>query len=159
MESMPIDWLSYAMTFIAGSVIGSLLTIWLKPSNQKSRQLEKELDQAEENQAKYKDQVSEHFSETAELFSELTNQYKKVYDHLSKGSQELCNDDVIGNQLKLGEFKEKSAIEKTDLTEENAEDDNFHMPKDYAHSTDKSKQGGTLAEDYGLQKKRDTPID
>lgn len=159
MESISIDWLSYGLTFVLGSAIGALLTYWLQPANQKSRQLEKQLSETEQNQADYQDKVAEHFTETAELFSELTNQYKKVYDHLSKSSQTLCNNDIISEQLKLGELKDTPTTEKApDESEDDTEID-YEMPKDYAYSADKQKQGGTLAEDFGLQKKRDTPID
>lgn len=159
MESTSIDWLSYGLTFILGSAIGALLTFWLQPSNQKSRQLEKQLSETEQHQAEYQDKVTEHFAETAELFTELTSQYKKVYDHLSKSSQELCNNDVITDQLKLGELTEQPAV--SDQTEKDTADEtmSFEMPKDYAHSSDKNQQGGTLSEDFGLQKKRDSPID
>lgn len=161
MESTSIDWLSYGLTFILGSAIGSLLTFWLQPSNQKNRQLEKQLSETEQSQAEYQDKVTEHFSETAELFTELTSQYKKVYDHLSKSSQELCNNDVISAQLKLGELKERPAVaEQTDDEHDELDENlNYEMPKDYAHSADSKKQGGMLSEDFGLQKKRDSPID
>ncbi|GLQ31286.1 YhcB family protein [Litoribrevibacter albus] len=158
MESTSIDWLSYGLTFILGSALGALLTYWLQPANQKSRQLEKQLSETEQNQAEYQDKVTEHFAETAELFSELTSQYKKVYDHLSKSSQDLCNNDLISEQLKLGELKETQPPSTQPEDDHLDTEIDYEMPKDYAHSADKQ-QGGTLAEDFGLQKKRDTPID
>jgi uncharacterized membrane-anchored protein YhcB (DUF1043 family) len=158
MEEMSFDWLTNGIFFLGGAVLGALLTLWLQPSNQKSRQLEKQLKENEHKQTTYQNQVSEHFSETAELFSELTEKYKKVYDHLSKGSQSLCSEDLITEQLKLNDLQQTAPAEKNHDTESN-DDASFSMPRDYADATEKGQQGGTLSEDFGLQKKRDTPID
>jgi uncharacterized membrane-anchored protein YhcB (DUF1043 family) len=159
MESISIDWLSHGIVFILGSAVGALLTYWLQPSGQKTRQLEKQLNETEQHQADYQNKVSEHFTETAELFADLTKQYKKVYDHLSKSSQDLCNNDLIADQLKLAELQEKTEPVELEEGADKEESVSYEMPKDYAHSSDKGETGGTLAEDFGLQKKRDTPID
>lgn len=159
MESMPIDWLSYGITFIVGSAVGSLLMYWLQPASLKSRNLEKQLSEAEQNQADFQEKVSTHFEQTAELFSGLTDQYQKVYKHLANGSQTLCNNELTDNQLKLDDLQSPQEQHSNEDEKEDITESDFEMPKDYAHSADQSQQGGTLSEDFGLQKKRDTPID
>ncbi len=159
MESTAFDWISYGITFVLGSLIGALLTLWLKPANKKSRQLEKQLQENEQKQTEYQDQVSNHFQETAELVADLTHQYKKVYDHLSTGAQKLCPDELITQQLTLSESAATPELPDVETSEKSDEEIGFEMPKDYASDLDKKKQGGTLSEDYGLQSKRDSCLD
>ncbi|GAA3939293.1 YhcB family protein [Litoribacillus peritrichatus] len=158
MENLAIDWLSYGITFVVGSLIGGLLTLWLRPSDKKTRDLEKQLQENEEKQSEYQDQVTSHFTETAELVADLTHQYKRVYDHLSKGAQKLCPDEQIVQQLSLTEAVADKQLPKED-DEKADEPISYEMPKDYASSSDKNNHGGTLSEDFGLQTKRDTCLD
>ena len=76
---------------IVGVVAGALLG-GSRASRARIRTLEAELAQANERLAGYRDQVEKHFSQTSDLFGELTRQYRQVWDHLSEGARELCSD-------------------------------------------------------------------
>ncbi len=52
----------------------------------------------EENE-KFRDAVNDHFVETAELINQLTDSYKKVFDHLSDGAERLVDDEVIRERM------------------------------------------------------------
>lgn len=39
----------------------------------------------------YQQNVSDHFMESAALLQGMTEQYKKVYEHMARGAQELCD--------------------------------------------------------------------
>lgn len=39
----------------------------------------------------YQSSVSEHFMESATLLQGMTEQYKKVYEHMARGAQDLCD--------------------------------------------------------------------
>lgn len=54
------------------------------------RELEKSLQQANEEMQSYRAQVTAHFEKTATLFNQLTNDYRDVYEHLANSSNALC---------------------------------------------------------------------
>ena len=51
-----------------------------------------------ENEA-FRDEVNEHFVQTAELINQLTDSYKAVFDHLSDGAEKLVAPEVIRERL------------------------------------------------------------
>ncbi|MEN1727448.1 MAG: DUF1043 family protein [Pseudomonadota bacterium] len=52
----------------------------------------------EENE-KFREEVNDHFVETADLINELTDSYKKVFDHLSEGAEKLVDEAVIRERM------------------------------------------------------------
>jgi uncharacterized membrane-anchored protein YhcB (DUF1043 family) len=52
----------------------------------------------EENE-RFREQVNDHFVETAELINQLTDSYKKVFDHLSDGAERLVDEKVIRERM------------------------------------------------------------
>jgi len=52
-----------------------------------------------EESEKFRDEVNDHFVETAELINQLTDSYKKVFDHLSDGAERLVDDKVIRERM------------------------------------------------------------
>lgn len=61
-----------------------------------TKELTTELESKDKELNELKSGVNEHFDETARLFSNLTEEYKAFYQHLSKGANKLA-----GNDLKL----------------------------------------------------------
>lgn len=54
-------------------------------------ELEAQLQAALDKRAEYENDVHAHFSKTAELLTQLTNDYKSVYQHIASGAQQLCD--------------------------------------------------------------------
>lgn len=81
---------------LLGLVIGALLMYFASGSNKDSKKsvakMEKKLD-------RYQKDVSEHFEQTADLVDELTQSYKKVFDHLGKSAKHLMTDEQIQHQI------------------------------------------------------------
>jgi uncharacterized membrane-anchored protein YhcB (DUF1043 family) len=73
--------------FSIGVMLGYVLALHLQRKSSGGKlasELKAELDN-------YRDQVTEHFSRTSELFQTLTEQYRTLYDHLAEGAQGLCS--------------------------------------------------------------------
>jgi len=51
-----------------------------------------------ENEA-FRDEVNEHFVQTAELINQLTDSYKAVFDHLSDGAEKLVDPEVVRERM------------------------------------------------------------
>lgn len=63
-------------------------------SGDKIKRLEGELADAKAEMDGYRQQVGEHFGETAELFNKMTSDYRDLYQHLAGGAQQLCDSSV-----------------------------------------------------------------
>jgi len=93
---------------LAGAVIVSLLLGFFigrrEPSGSKGKakdlleEYEQTINQQQEELEAYRSQVHEHYDETATLFKDMAGSYKKLFDHLSVGSE------------KLGDFSEKRIL-------------------------------------------------
>ncbi|MFQ5514096.1 MAG: YhcB family protein [Myxococcota bacterium] len=86
----PPELLAAASLFVAGILLGVWTARRDGGARVRVRALEAELAQAHERLARYRDQVEKHFSQTSDLFAELTRQYTAVWDHLADGARELC---------------------------------------------------------------------
>lgn len=95
-----ITWVLY---LCIGIVIGGMAGFYFAKlddfSKKQKQELENKLHLAEQELVEYKDQVTSHFIETANLINNMTESYQKVHEHLAHGSVELCNNAVEVNKL------------------------------------------------------------
>lgn len=89
-------WLWIAVALVAGAVLGAAVALLLarrsRGDQESVRRLRKEIDG-------YKQEVGEHFVETAELVNNLTRSYKAVYDHLEHGAYRLVGEETLRRKL------------------------------------------------------------
>ena len=128
-----------------GIVIGIAFTKRLGTDAARVQHLEERLESMSESHLEYRNNVSEHFNVTSGLISQMTNNYKKVYEHLAIGAQDLCSNQVAEKLLPL----ESDAIFENEVTNNNQ--NQIDAPKDYATKSNPS-QVGALSEDFGLKK-------
>jgi hypothetical protein len=48
---------------------------------------------------RFREEVNAHFVQTAELINELTDSYKKVFDHLSDGADRLVDKEAVRERM------------------------------------------------------------
>ena len=72
--------------------IGVLATRLFRPSSQ--RNMETQLQEAEQKLQQKNTQVAEHFTHTAALVSNLTRNYRDLHDYLASSAQQLGNIDI-----------------------------------------------------------------
>lgn len=70
-------------------------------SNRQKNALQQKLDAAESQLKTYQSQVTEHFLKTASLVNSMTESYQAVHEHLASGATELCDRQVIVEQLEM----------------------------------------------------------
>ncbi len=110
--------------------------------------LEDQVQDMKSQHEKYKDNVGQHFSMTAELVQQMTESYRDVYQHLATGAQELCSRDVASKLL--------PASEDNSVFGSAGSVGGPQAPRDYATRTDPD-QAGTLSEEFGIEKTRAEP--
>jgi uncharacterized membrane-anchored protein YhcB (DUF1043 family) len=85
-------WAIGLLSFLLGTVIGCILTYVTVARNNRTHQLQMELNELTDDFRDYRDQVTLHFMRTSELVQEMTQSYRSVYEHLASGAQHLCGD-------------------------------------------------------------------
>lgn len=149
-------WIVAVVALAVGVLIGYLLG--KSGGNEvKRKHLEEELNSSKAEMDRYKQEVTSHFEQTAALVNELTDQYRKVHQHLATGAQSLCPDQQAGRSLQSSlqpkleasthDEDEKSMPQEaaTQSTQTSPE-----APKDWAPK--KPNDEGTLSDGYGLKK-------
>ena len=128
-----ITWVLY---LCIGVVIGGMAGFYFAKlddfSKKQKQDLEEKLHKSERELVEYKDQVTAHFVETANLINNMTESYQKVHEHLANGSVELCNNAVevnkltiSSNQLLSSTLKEKPNVEEVTTLADSEAPKNF----------------------------------
>lgn len=115
-------WGAVIAAFIVGLLLGYVVIRATKGSVQKQLKIEAELKAANTQLEAQKQQLEQHFSQSATLLATLAEDYKKLYQHLAKGSENL-----LPTETKI-EFFQQPQLENKAATEENP-------PKDYSEGS------------------------
>lgn len=142
-------WLVAVGCLAVGVVIGVVLASRMNTSPSRVQELENQIRGLKESHVEYRDNVSDHFSMTAELVQHMTQSYREVYQHLATGAQDLCPSEVASKLLPT----DSDAVFETPAEEKTS---GLIPPKDYAAKQD-PEQKGALSEDFGLDKSKPTP--
>ena len=118
-------WFIAIGSLAAGIVIGIAFTRRLGTDAIRVQHLE-ENSSLSESHTEYRKNVSEHFNMTSEPINQMTDSYKKVYEHLATGAQDLCSDQVAEKLLPL----QSDAVFENETVSKNQ--DRIDAPKDYA---------------------------
>lgn len=143
-------WLTGIGFLAVGIVIGYFLAGRVNNNPAKIGELEQQLQDMQRKHSRYRDEVSDHFSTTAELVQQMTESYKDVYQHLAGGAQDLCSGEVASKLL--------PASSEAVFGGTQSGDGEMQAPKDYAPRLNAT-QSGALAEDFGLEKVKETDND
>ena len=138
-------WLTAIACLVVGVVIGVVFSSRLNSSASRVLELENQIRDIKDNHLTYKDNVSEHFSLTADLVQHMTESYRDVYQHLASGAQDLCSNEVASKLLPAGSDAVFDSNEDSETTS------GLNPPKDYAAKQYPS-QKGALSEEFGINK-------
>ncbi|NNF17056.1 MAG: DUF1043 family protein [Gammaproteobacteria bacterium] len=94
----------------------------------------KSVDQLREEFDDYREKVASHFGETSELFRDMTEKYRDVYNHLAAGSQSLCEDPIQHGRL---EFIDRQQIDNA-VPEKDADGANTEATPDKPVTAEKA---------------------
>jgi uncharacterized membrane-anchored protein YhcB (DUF1043 family) len=113
---------------LLGLVIGALIMYFVSGKSSHSPKTA----ELEETLKKYQEDVVQHFEQTADLVDELTQSYKKVFDHLGKSAKQLMTEEQLqlqidkrkGNKVTLEFLPDDDSQEYAQV--ENDDLDNLH---------------------------------
>ncbi len=128
---------------VVGLILGYLFALKRSSNSGTQRKLEEQLQKLETQQQDYQHKVTEHFSETAQLLNQLTDNYRDVHAHLAKGAQLLCDEHTdVGLQHLSSQPQQAAELDEASVT----------PPLDYAPKN--GDDTGMLNEEFGLEKSR-----
>lgn len=125
MEQWATDvWAAIAAAFIVGIIVGCTLVRVFNSNVKKQLELEKELKQTKTQVDEQKQQLEQHFEQSAQLLSTLATDYKKLYTHLAQSSEKLLPEAAKNIEF----FQQAQLPVKTEKTEED-------QPRDYSEGS------------------------
>jgi len=121
------------------------------------KELEESLGQAKQEMEDYRGEVTEHFGKTAELFNQLTNDYREVYEHLATSSEKLCGDQVEKLKALSSDSVEKPLIESEEVSHEVQAEESANQAEEVAEPTEAEKEEPTESKAEALTDKSVKP--
>ncbi len=92
---MDIMWTG-VIALIIGLLLGAVGTwIWLRQRGGADGSVA----EIKKENERFREEVNEHFVQTAELINQLTDSYKAVFDHLSEGADQLVDKDAVRERM------------------------------------------------------------
>lgn len=139
------------ITALACTGLGAVITLLVvrnSSQQQDNRELESQLQKAEDNLQGYQQEVSDHFAKTAELINNLTQDYKDVHEHLANSALQLSSAELSRAFLESA----NSQLPNSDSDGVVVSDEKLEPPRDWAPKSPGKK--GALSEDYGMDDER-----
>lgn len=153
MDLLTSPWFFALIALFIGIGIGIFIHSSKYSDESKSQKLKNEIQTLKQELVDYKSSVADHFSKTSTLVNELTENYVKVYQHLSEGSKSLADTDQAPLALDQdGKPPLTSVINRIGKSSDSLQTDiGMEMPKDYAPKPDTPDTEGTLSEAFSIE--------
>ncbi|KLN67100.1 MULTISPECIES: Z-ring associated protein ZapG [Vibrio] len=126
-----MPWIYALVGLLIGTVLGIAISRLTTPGYKKQKSVQKDLDNAKFELEQQKQDLADHFAQTAEMLDSVGKEYTKLYQHMAKTSSELLPN--IPEQD--NPFVKKVVQQSDDNTLDNGELDIQLLneaPKDYA---------------------------
>lgn len=96
-------WVGLGIGVLLGGVVVASLVAWRARQADRSG---RSMRAVEAQHQQFRDEVNQHFVETAELINRMTDSYKAVFDHLSEGAERLVENRVVEERMpKVGDHE------------------------------------------------------
>ncbi|UUM31081.1 Z-ring associated protein ZapG [Vibrio japonicus] len=125
-----MPWIYAVVGLLAGAFLGAVISRLTTPGYKKQKSVQKELDNAKFELEQQKQNLADHFAQTAEMLDSLGKEYTKLYQHMTNTSSELLPNLPVQDNPFNKKVIEQSHSEESDP---NAKDPSLdEAPKDYA---------------------------
>ena len=133
-----MTWEYALIGLVAGVIIGALAMRFGNKKLREQRSQQYELEKTKAELADYREELTSHFAQSAELLDNMARDYRQLYQHMAKGSNDLLPN--------LPGQKNPFAYQ---LTEAEADNDQVpvQMPRDYSEGASGLLRGERPARD------------
>ncbi|MDW2204709.1 Z-ring associated protein ZapG, partial [Vibrio sp. 1636] len=112
---------------LVGTIVGVVISRLTTPEYKKQKSVQKELEAAKFELEQQRQELVDHFAQTAEMLDTLGKDYTKLYQHMAKTSSEL----LPNLPEQDNPFDKKTAMSSEQIKEDQPEVN--EQPKDYAN--------------------------
>lgn len=84
-----MPWIYALVGLLVGAVLGIIISRITTPGYNKQKTIQKDLETAKFELEQQKQDLADHFAQTAEMLDSLGKEYTKLYQHMTKTSSEL----------------------------------------------------------------------
>ncbi len=123
-----MPWIYAVVGLLVGAVLGVIISRLTTPQYKQQKQMQKELETTKFSLEQQKQELADHFAQTAEMLDILGKDYTKLYQHMAKTSAELLPNLPEQDNPFIKKVAEQASSEE--LTETSIND---QQPKDYAN--------------------------
>lgn len=126
-----MPWIYAVVGLLVGAILGVIISRISTPGYKKQKNMQKDLEGAKFELEQQKQDLADHFAQTAEMLDSLGKEYTKLYQHMAKTSSE-----ILPNIPEQDNPFTKKIAQQTDAdgSQEQATTDSSasQAPKDYA---------------------------
>ncbi len=84
-----MPWIYAIVGLLVGAILGIVISRLTTPQYKKQKTIQKDLESAKFALEQQRQELSDHFAQTAEMLDTLGKDYTKLYQHMAKTSSEL----------------------------------------------------------------------
>ncbi len=122
-----MPWIYAIVGLLVGTIVGVVISRLTTPEYKKQKSVQKELEAAKFELEQQRQELVDHFAQTAEMLDTLGRDYTKLYQHMAKTSSEL----LPNLPEQDNPFDKKTAMSSEQIKEDQPEVN--EQPKDYAN--------------------------
>ncbi|TOA28105.1 hypothetical protein CGK32_05945 [Vibrio parahaemolyticus] len=122
-----MPWIYAIVGLLVGTIVGVVISRLTTPEYKKQKSVQKELEAAKFGLEQQRQELVDHFAQTAEMLDTLGKDYTKLYQHMAKTSSEL----LPNLPEQDNPFDKKTAMSSEQIKEDQPEVN--EQPKDYAN--------------------------
>ncbi|WP_229625358.1 Z-ring associated protein ZapG [Vibrio parahaemolyticus] len=122
-----MPWIYAIVSLLVGTIVGVVISRLTTPEYKKQKSVQKELEAAKFELEQQRQELVDHFAQTAEMLDTLGKDYTKLYQHMAKTSSEL----LPNLPEQDNPFDKKTAMSSEQIKEDQPEVN--EQPKDYAN--------------------------
>ncbi|EGQ8099544.1 DUF1043 family protein [Vibrio parahaemolyticus] len=122
-----MPWIYAIVGLLVGTIVGVVISRLTTPEYKKQKSVQKELEAAKFELEQQRQELVDHFAQTAEMLDTLGKDYTKLYQHMAKTSSEL----LPNLPEQDNPFDKKTAMSSEQIKENQPEVN--EQPKDYAN--------------------------
>jgi uncharacterized protein len=124
-----MPWIYAIVGLLVGCVVGVIVSRITTPQYRNQKSLQKELDMTKYALEQQRQELMDHFAQTAEMLDTIGKDYTKLYQHLAKTSSELVPNIPEQDNPFIKTIEKGNKLEDKFSSEESETDT---PPKDYA---------------------------
>ena len=124
-----MPWIFGLVGLLVGAILGIIIARIKTPQYKKHKQMQKDLETAKFELEQQRQELADHFAQTAEMLDVLGKDYHRLCQHMEKTASEMLPDLPEQDKPFSGSSNHSQSKESQEETENNSVDT---QPKDYA---------------------------